>query len=750
MPHRETKLRNSGWRIAVLGIAVLAALFGWFAIDSSRRTEALLRAELEALLARYGMEGEIASISGRDVRLRGHVISEVGREALIREVAALPGVRRVSAEALRVSPPPERSPQLSITLSPTAVTAAGVMPEASQAEVLEALAAIANGRSVLDGFSAVERVSAAPWLAGVLDFLPQFAENVESGSLSVTAGTLRLEGIIGNEERRAALTGSATMLTTGLMIVNDLAIAEPLLPEPDIRLTLSGGSLTLSGNAPEEVIPELVAQAASAYGAPNVNNALNPALTTSPSWLAALLAALPELHGRAEVFDITVTNGVLRLRGTTRDEAAHQAFVAWLSERFRGVFEVRDEVERLPPEPEALNLTVREAEGTIVLSGTVSRAVQTNLLNTLARRNLASELRISEAVEVPPWLFPLIRQLPTYLTTVSDAAVEVDGGVRLLGRVNSNAERSALEASIRSAVGNEVTIVNALVAIGVPFRLRWQLEGDTLELAGNVSAALAEALMARAAALSVSSVSDSLARYDEVREPAWLEQVLTLLELISTDAAMLTADLSRGAVQLEASVTSEAAKARLTAALAALAAEGVDVAAQLALSAAPDGPIPAAEAEVAAVAEAPIATPEGSSDSAATIALPVPTPIANLRIDGSAEGVMVRGVVPDAAARDALEAAFGEAAVAELQIDSAAPEAPWLPELIALAQTLRAGVERFGLELDGSTLYLGGVVADAEARERVAAAARAALGPSLTVINRLSLQPLAPLLEDGK
>jgi osmotically-inducible protein OsmY len=889
------------------------ALTGWLLFENSRRTEALLRERVGALLSSYGISTDIASVSGRDVYLRGAIVSELSRNVLVAEIAAIDGVRRVFADTLRIDAPPERAAQLTITLSEISVTASGVMTELNKQAILVALEAIADGRTVLDSLETAERVSETPWLSGVLEFLPKFTAEVRSGSLSATAGAMTLEGLILDEERRAMLTDAATALTDGLVITNNLVIAEPLLPDPDIRITLRDGVITLAGDVPEEFIPLIVAAAADLYGAANVINQLNVALMTSPAWLQELIDALPAIAAEVTAFDIAVSSGVLTVLGEARDAAAHNDFLARLTALLANTFEIRDGVTVLPPASDQLALSVREDDGMIILSGTVSRAVQTNLLNTLARRNVESALELSDNVITPQWLLALIRQLPTYLTTVSDASIEIDTGVRLLGRVSSNAEKAALEANIRSAIGEDVVLENALIVTGVPFRLRWQLVGGDVQLAGNVTEAFAAEVSALSAALArVRSVSSNLSLYEEARAPGWVSDVLGALDTLLADAQELTLDFSSSSLRAEGALLSAAAKARFDEALAALLNDGIVLEnAVIALSddeleraelvtvpediltddaplettdsavdlgatpadtavitaevlsgtteleaadsaapplSAPEDALPTAviEATDAAAAEPPgeeaadAAAPEPSDDTEraaesdladeATDAMPTavapeaevdgveqvmevgvapaPTPVLQegetsdvaastevvtqplapppvaatptspsepaeldaepeiiitlptldpaaapthqLRIDGANGRIVISGVVPNAAALESLRATFAEASVSNVRVHAAAPEMSWLPELLAVASELNAALNRFSLQIDDTALYIGGVVGDALQRDSIAAAVTAALSPPFTVINRLSLQPLAPLPEDGK
>lgn len=1071
MSYPERRRRSRGWLIVILGLLLLTALTSWLVIENSRRTEALLTERVGTLLSSYGIDTAVATVSGRDVYLSGTIVTDLSRDTLIAEVAAIEGVRRVFADALRVEVPPERSPQLTITLSETSVTASGVMPETVRPEILSVLEDIAEGRTVLNSLDTAERVRNAPWLGGVLEFVPQFSAEVESGTLNVTGDTLTLEGIILDAERRAALTDAATALTSGLVITNNLAIAEPLLPEPDIRITLQNGVITLSGNVPEEFIPTIVAAAADLYGTANVVNNLRAALTTTPEWLTRLAEALGDLAADITSFDIVIVNGTLTVLGEVSDAAAHSDFMARLESLLGGVFELRDEVVILPPAPENLFLSVREEDDIITLSGTVSRAIQTNLLNTLARRNVESELELSDNVTTPEWLLALIRQLPTYLTTVSDAGMDVDEGVRLLGRVSTRAEKEALESSIRSAIGEDIALENALTVTGVPFRLRWQLVGNDVQLAGNVTEAFGAEVVSLSEALErVNTVSSNLSTYEEALAPAWVNEVLAALDTLLEEVQELTLDFSGSSLNVEGAIMTTAAKSRFDDALAALVGEGItltnsvialsnevedtpelvteptdtadddvsdeapevdtdevpvtlempadpteladdpedtteeasvvteqsevdesgtdtpadevtevesdddtsepevseaaptaesvtdetpeeteeaivipavpeevtqestetappqpevvgdepveteaddvpepavsiemvteeetaeesspDVDSDLSETSEPEitiadvaidavaelldndssepedaidepsehtgeatimpdvsevnlseepadevplmtdseqleadevdtveteaadmaEPEPAPEAEVdqpeidelegitspddpveAATerSESDVSEPESSEsatdqtpdepaeaavipdvsetsdtpdetddqDAEPEIVITLPTvepvaaPVNQLRIDGAAGNIVMSGIVPDEGALESLRAAFDGAAVVNVRIDVNAPEVPWLPELLAVASELNTMLSRFSLQVEDTTLYLGGMVTDGEVRDRIGAAVTAALSPPFTVINRLSLQPLVPLSEDGK
>lgn len=191
-------------RILLLGALVLLVVG---ALQLRRERSAALEADLRLQAIRQLSIERVMGVNprfeGRDVTLKGKVVSEEEKARAEAVVAAIEGVGQVT-NALDVGPmypPPKVYYFLDIAWRDSGINLRGRVPdEASKALLLTEATEIFGGPLVTDRIEIDTTLGAADWIRDVAAVLPDLSEAARPGRLKGTAEKIVLAGIVASEE----------------------------------------------------------------------------------------------------------------------------------------------------------------------------------------------------------------------------------------------------------------------------------------------------------------------------------------------------------------------------------------------------------------------------------------------------------------------------------------------------------------------------------------------------------------------
>ncbi len=163
--------------------------------------------------------------------------------------------------------------------------------------------------------------------------------------------------------------------------------------------------------------------------------------------------------------------------------------------------------------------------------------------------------------------------------------------------------------------------------------------------------------------------------------------------------------------------------------------------------------------ERAPVPEASVAVSEAEAtptpDATVSVAEPEPAePIVaapSLRIDCAASNVRLTGTLANEDNKQLASSVFADKTVENVIGLNAGLESPsYLSNVLGVAPTVCADINRASLSLEDGTLTLSGVTLSNEQRDAIEAYVKDAVSPDVSVINNLTVEPLIPFSEDGK
>lgn len=242
------------WLLTLLGLPLL-----FFLMTAARQgvVEKDLTTRSSAALKAAGMDWATVNLEqrGRDVQLQGMAASAPARDAALKTVQNVYGVREVqnlievaaapaqeepvqvaapvaSTEPVQVSAPaPLKSPDFSLQMVEGKIVLQGVM--GSQQEIDAAVKAVqgAYGTMQIDNqMQLADGVAPADWLNSVVGLLPAL-QGLENASLKVSASGNSIGGDLPSDADKAGLLAKAQQVL-GAGIADQLAVKAPVVPEP--------------------------------------------------------------------------------------------------------------------------------------------------------------------------------------------------------------------------------------------------------------------------------------------------------------------------------------------------------------------------------------------------------------------------------------------------------------------------------------------------------------------------------------
>jgi OOP family OmpA-OmpF porin len=339
------------WLLAIWVVFVLATLV--WGIDNA---ESQLRTETGAVLAQSG-HAVTFDVSGRDVTLYGAVASEDEGTALMDEVDAIPGVRRVKS-ALAVVTPPEPElvpPVVSMRIIGDAVSVGGRVPSADVSDALVAAAAEQYGENrVVNAIVVDENVETRPWLGRIKNVF-QYLGELRSGGFTADENSFVLDGDVTSESIRARIEQDvALVFDDTLPVTSNLEIA--VLPTPTFHAESAAGVITLRGTIPDEGRATRIVDATRRlHSGSTIINELVVAEVAGPDWLDSI-GGLLDVATRLDPWTIDISDGQVTITGLTLDEDAVAAIPVLVEEVIGAQLSVSTDIQ-VNPAALAIQLT---------------------------------------------------------------------------------------------------------------------------------------------------------------------------------------------------------------------------------------------------------------------------------------------------------------------------------------------------------------------------------------------------------
>jgi osmotically-inducible protein OsmY len=723
----DSQRRARGW--IILGVLLLGLLFFLCTCRDSRLIQADLWAKGRAALEFKGYDPNILSMNGRDATLTGTVPTEAIKadaEAVIRSIN---GIRQVAfqnnlavgdvpavAEADTAPTPnlvPLRGPSLNMSIAAGTVTLSGLVAGGSRPQIIEAATELYGEGNVIDNLEVADDVEQPSWLAGALGLLPQVKNEVQEGTLTATSDGITLSGTAASEQAKAGLAAAASS-ATGLEVNNKLVVATLELKPATFALRLNNGKAELSGTVPEATIAGAVEAASRAVGAENVVNTLQAAADiAAPSWSVGLFGALPSLVKVAPDLGINVVDKTLTLTGTVPSPQMRESLAKQVQDAVGAEVTVANQLqvaEQTPPQ-----LRVKFTPDAVQLSGTVSQSTADSALQMAGTLSgsVVNQMTVAENVAQPAWLPGLLEQLPTFAKGVQEGEVVLQGStITLVGAVVSEEQKTAVETSIRQAVGADPTITNQLRVVApvveVQPALNLKLADNALTLSGNVAQATAEQMMEAVTNLPDTTLTNQLTTADNVAQPEWLPDIIGLVPTYTITVQNAELDLKDNQITLAGVVASEAEKTEMGTQFTNAVGEGAQVINNLQVEA-------AEPAQVRVTVENGVATLAGNlpEDTASSIA------------SSLAE-------TPDTTVTN------------EIIAGSSVSMPTWLESVLELLPDMTTEVSNADVNIEGNTITLAGTVPSEEKKTELANELTQAAGAEVEVVNNLTVEEVAP------
>ena len=688
--------------------------------------------ELAPAYAQQVEDGSL-ELTPDSLRLEGEVESDAVRSELGETLGAAADDSVALQNNLRVVG--SQSPtELNFTLdeTPAGLDLSGEVNEAAATALSTALTPL----DVDNSLNVSDDVSAPEWLGGVVELAPDFVDNVDRANLSVTPDSVTLTGTALSEAERSAQVEAFSAAAGDAQVTDNLQILDA--QAPSLSFVETGEDITLSGNLPPSASDSAAATASELSGEVNTNLASAEDIA-APDWLDGVVSFLPQFSDEVEEARLELNNNSLTLAGDVASEEERETLEAALRERVGEELSIANELnvtqadqtqadqtqadqtqtEQDPP----ANFRLETSEAGTRLSGTLPEASETALVDSLTPfGEIRNDLETAD-VSTPPWLNGLIEGLPSYTEETQDAALELEGNtLTLSGNVESDAKKEGLGERIRELSGGEAEIINNL-SVEAPADVEADAEITDTETADP------ETADPETATETPEAEQDAA----EDVEAAADEAIVGEAEAV-TDEAIVEEPVAEEPVAEDSVVEDPVAETETR----------------------PDTEAPAEPEEVEPTSEEPVADETEEAEPATAevepTELPEPTEVVsapNLRIDVRNDSVSLSGVVPSDALKNEAAQGYDKTVDNGLELGNVEP-ADVVAPVLAFGPEFAAAASRASLVLADDTLTLQGVVADEASRNALLESANAAVGASLTVVDRLSLAASIPTNEDGK
>lgn len=218
-------------RILLLGIALVLLLgSGGFLWERREALEADLRLEAMRQLSLEQVMGVNPEFQGRNVTLRGKVVSEEEKAraaAVIRKIEGVGEVTNTLAIGPRHEPVPLRY-FLDVAWTEESVNVwARVPDDGTKALLLESSGEGFGPEQLIDRVEVVPDLGAGEWLAGIAPFVPEMISRVTPGRFKTGGEKIVLAGFVPDEETSQAVEEAAKKALPGSEVDSYLKVGTP-------------------------------------------------------------------------------------------------------------------------------------------------------------------------------------------------------------------------------------------------------------------------------------------------------------------------------------------------------------------------------------------------------------------------------------------------------------------------------------------------------------------------------------------
>ena len=666
-------------------------------------------------------------LQDNQLTLQGVVPSDEVRAEVVSRFAQVSDSGVALVDNLTVIPPV--APQLRFTVQDGVSQLQGNLPSSIAETLTGNMTSGSTFTAVENLMVADSNVAVPPWLPNFAKRLPDLLANVRDADVSLTDNSITLAGIVRSEEQKLQIGEQfAEAAEPQVTLLNNLSVV-PSTPLA-LSLTKTADGLRIQGNHEEstgqlsERLASLTHVETQVQAAPDVE---------LPLWLPELLEVLPDLAADIENGTITVDKEKIILSGIVPDEIQRLTLEARLREAVGSLPNIENQLQVevvVTEDPPA------EDSGTSGDSSVAIMTVPTVVVHESLGQESAEETNQETVSANSPAEVPLLDLPATADTLVS--APDRPGEAPAATEVPAATEEPAAEGD--GAIPEEPVMEDVMIQ---------QADIETAsEFSENVSVTTASDIDTNAE----EPVNDE-------PQPSEADQATTEIPtLMEASAEVPLLDLS-------ATITSPGA---------APAEQTVDVS----IADMPNSELPATD--VPAVVEVDVMTDESVEDAHSmmqemdtedlvesqgttpqnAVEAVGPTQLESgsrtatlfprVRIDITGPEVRLTGTVPSTDSVTLAAEGFTDQAVFNALQAAEVINAPWLPQLYTVAPQVARDINRATMTLENQVLTLQGAVQNPEQRELIGRYVSDAMQPDITVINRLTVNPLIPYVEDGK
>lgn len=297
----------------IVGLAVVTGVGGLAFVRDGDRLSADIADRSQKIVSSVDHGWAGMSIAGRDVRLTGNAPSTEARDALVKAVDALPGVRRVEAATGILA---RQSPyEWKLGRQANDLSLSGSIP--SEANRLAFSSLFSTYFPTLKVADTTRLAAGAPDNLGAMqNFAEDVIANLSAGSVSASDKALTIEGVAASPAAFAGLQDVLTKLPAGVTLTS-VAISPPTVTPYVFSARKEGQSLTLAGLVPSFAARDsLLADMRNRFATISVTQALqfaSPAALDA-AWADNRSTLLTQLM-RLRDGTLSISDGVVSLAG---------------------------------------------------------------------------------------------------------------------------------------------------------------------------------------------------------------------------------------------------------------------------------------------------------------------------------------------------------------------------------------------------------------------------------------------------
>ena len=418
------------------------------------------------------VENPLVGYRGGSLAVTGIVRDSAAFDAVAETAKQLTATRELDLSALEVRP--YRAPWLHVELTPQKVFLNGEVHEDAVADrlrqqVFEGVQG--SNRREFQGRISFSRDTHPDIWAQAFDDVLNRAGDIESGYLDLQGDTLKLSGIVREEEDFQAIQKTVSTITSA-HIVDSSGLELRPLRAPRFAISTVGSRTIASGRVGRKQDFELLREGVQLiFGAEASTQILQHTDVVAAKWVNSVMRLLPSLTG-LESGTVVANEQGIQVSGVARSEQAHQLVANAVSELDSAL--VNNHVQFRPWLEPAFS--VRFDNGTLSASGRLpDEDSQSLFASRLAALGKATGLGIKSTVETNKdvkrtrWLRPMIEALDS-LSVVLNPTLQVgEGRTTVAGTVANEIHRERVINAL--SIGSGDMLLNSALSLPPPVRI---------------------------------------------------------------------------------------------------------------------------------------------------------------------------------------------------------------------------------------------------------------------------------------